>query len=370
MIIAQNHRVMEVGGEVHTDREQLQSELQSRATHVHPLNLTAFDITIRDHLLYGQVGGEWIPFTRTGFHSLCRILGAPSPYLNKLVDDDLVIRNIKLHPNRVDTPLNVYTQQHDERRLITAVSVHETFTISDAMDRIFNKRMFWEPFDDQQTQFLFTDDHLTISLQLSDVIRDDDVALRPGIQMMIPEGVDTPLTILPQWQLSVGEQQWNWVEKPMVKLTRKEPSVLMLFMDAVSAFETVDVTGSAAPILLDVERVRRQAELPLGAVKRLLSVVRRTFQFPIAAYSIEQLSETVLPGFIELEKQIKRDGDQLRPYEIGAIECPLDTTGFISRYNHLHELMENPLFLERSYRMTRTIMDTILSHFMLRHSES
>lgn len=356
MITALNNRIYTTSGECLYSLDELEEYNKKNPIEVLSFSLASLDFKVEEHIIYAVINGESMPFTTMGFKTLCQILKIPYGFLNKLLDDDLLIENLKSSPMRVDENVNIYMRDIEGNRYITAVNVDEALTSNDMIELL--KRTC---IDSNNTAAL---QEITVSnenvcfyyLQPQESYFDLSAEIARGFVIVSGEGVSQDFQIRSFYEFSDGNRFQFSNPKALKKVSRKEKSFKIMVEDELRHFNLNDHLNHYDTVLRQITGAVMSSEVSFSLLKQFKSAIQSTYSFQAGVYETSLLLDHVLPEFDVFKDAYKEELKQLPLFDQNNIVSPLDVGKTLALYQNEILALESPLFIDRMHKKTYALL--------------
>lgn len=343
------------------DWEELKEKLNVIDSQNYQIVLENHSIVVNDENLLGlEIQGEFVPFSMNGLKTLCKLLKVPASYLNKLISNDLTLKNINENPLKMGIELSTSVWKDDEdtdSRFIAGFSSGSFMNARDVVDMI-EVSSIMEKNDLELSHWIYTPEWFVINLLQKEVFEMEEAnhtyTYQLGISIYFSETTDQPFQIVPFYHIRLRLPNGEWMEwdfetkKVLGKAGKKSKSFSGEVQKIISEFDIGRLSEDFLQMKYLVESSDALTEVKFKLLKSLYSAAKSIFTHYTLPETGEYVKADIFPEFDHFKTENKERMKQMEGFQIANLLAPVSLPVIFNRIYYSNLLLENPHFMLRS----------------------
>jgi hypothetical protein len=353
-------RVYTTSGEIYNSFQSFKEYIISNEVQVITINLAEIEFTQKEDLIEFKINDSFLPFSMTGFKSICSLLKVPAAYLNKSLSKELVLQNLNNNPLKVDQEIYVYIRESvDKIKFISAVSVLEPYKYQDFLSSLEATNFL----DENSLEFesvAVANEELTLYALKPEIVEVEMMQMQYGVAITITEGLDKGMQLSPFVRVHLLDHDtYDFVSSRVLKkVSSKEKSFAVNVQDLLSSFNFDELF---APVFDEIRKIifssLKSTEITYLFLKKIRSTIKRTYSFQEGVYDTSELLEDLLPEYRSFMEQYKIELKEKPKFETNMFMIPYYLPKLFSKYEHSVLNFENPLFYIRQRKYVYQLLE-------------
>ncbi|GAB4190633.1 MAG: hypothetical protein Kow00108_26100 [Calditrichia bacterium] len=361
IIVGTAGKVLATTGMQGADVAELNDKIKDVESQFHSIYLENQSISVNDENLLGvEIKGTFYPFSMVALQSLCKILKVPANYLNKLISNDLTLKNINEHPLKMGIELNTTIWNDDEDKesaFIAGFSVGNYLSNADLLNVIDASGMI-EKNNLKLHHWLLLPDLMVLNYLQNEVheVKENnlDYIYQLGISVYYSESTDQPFQIVPfyhvRFRLPNGEyMEWDFeTKKVMGKVGKKGRNFSGEIQTLVSNFEIGKLSEDFMNMKYLIESAGLLSEVKYKIYRSFFSAAKSIFTHYTLPDTGTFVKTDIFPEFEAFKQQNKERMNEMEAFQVANLLAPVSLPVVFNRIYYSQLLLENPYFMLRS----------------------
>ncbi len=318
-------------------------------------------ITVDDDQLLGmQLEDKFYPFSMNALKTLCGLLKVPAAYINKLISNDLTLKNFNENPLKMGNEITAVIWQDDEDEeskfiagflsspFLSTLDLLELVEVTGFMPKNDLKLHHWIYLPEatvmnflQQEVFEINENNLNYTYQL-------------GVSLHYAEAADKNLTVSPFYHVRLRMPSGEWMEwdfETSRKLGNASRKLASFGGEAGQLLTNFDM-GRLSPDFMNmrtlIEASNALAEIKYKLFKKIFSATKSVFTHYTMPDTGQYVLTEIIPEYRTFRDSIKEKVKDMEGYQIANLDVPVSLPMLFNRIYYSGLLLDNPHFMLKS----------------------
>jgi hypothetical protein len=361
IIIGTSGKTLATTGLQGVDWNELKEKIRQIDPRNYQVHLENYSIQLNDENLLGiEIQNQFYPFSLNALKSLCKLIKVPAAYLNKLISNDLTLKNINENPLKLGVELTATIWKDDEDQessFIAGFSSGASMNSMDVIDLIEVSGML-EKNDLELHHWIYMPEYLILNFLQKEIFEvnenQTEYTYQLGISVYFSETTDQPFQIVPFYHIRLRLPNGEWMEwdfetrRIIGKAGKRSRSFSGEVQKLITDFEIGKLSTDFLQMKLLVESSQAVSEVRFKVLKSLYSAAKSIFtHYTLPDTGIYVKSE-IFPEFDHFKTDNKERMKEMEPFQIANLLAPISLPVIYNRIYFSNLLLENPHFMMKA----------------------
>lgn len=313
-----------------------------------------------ENLLGLEIDGRFIPFSTHALKNLCKLLKVPASYVNKLISNDLTLKNINENPLRmgVEVGITIWKDDEDpESRFLAGFSLGSSLDSLSFLNMVESSGLM-ERNNLQIHQWAYLPEELVLHFLQKEVFESADPAFhytyQLGISMHFGESSDQPFSIHPFYHVRYRLPNGEWMEwdfesrRNLGKANKKSRAFGGEVQKILSEFQIGTLSQDFVLMKTLIEASGGISEIKFKHLKAVAGMVKSIFTHPTLPDTAQFIKTDIFPELDHFVQSNREQMKEMEPFQIANLLVPVSLPLLFNRIYYSPLLLENPHFMTKS----------------------
>ncbi|MCK5076550.1 MAG: hypothetical protein KAR38_09245 [Calditrichia bacterium] len=353
------------------DVNELKSCLGKIKSHTKNVSLEHHSIKVNEDMLLGlEFDEKFYPFTMNALKTICSLLKVPAAYLNKLISNELTLKNFNENPLKMGTDLQavIWTDDEDEEnQFIAGFLSAQYLPVSDLLDSV-ETTGFTQRNNMELHHWVYTPEEAVLNYLQKELfeINENNVnyTYRLGVSIHHAEAADKNLVLTPFYHVRLRLPNGEWMEwdfETKGKLGNASRKLSTFSGEAgkiLATFEIGKLSSDFLNMKVLIESSNTLDDVKYKLLKNIYASTKSIFNHYAIPDTGQYVDAEIIPEFKNFKSDNKEKMKGLEPYQVANLPVAISLPVLFNRIYYSGLLLDNPHFMIKSRTGIYKIMYT------------